>query len=535
METKTTAAEKHGEAARRTYAEPLLEEQTERSVAPDSVMVRQARTTPASLSSTAVLTLQRTVGNHALAHALGRNRRAPRQHVRPPLLSTTAPTHIQRAPGDLMSADDLRKRGGKAKNKKKGGLLGTCYGKVLGGLESLKSQTGEDYAKTVDELRTNTKAWQKKHWFQNFMSRITPFGFKKAKGMRQLSSQLDAPEMKTRISKERFWGAINNPDARTKQEELEQALPSVQEGGEDVSKLGAGSSNKVFSVKVPTPIKTKDGWDRDPEKKKGYAYRLNITTNNTALPPDESDMRSAKKEYNRTVYLPLLARGLGLSTVAQSVQTIGKRGGLESVSELAKGKNLLDILKGKDASDVIGKINDEDLQETMLFDMVFQAGDAHLGNYVLSEEDGVSRLKRIDVDSIFEALNPEFKVDPEKDESKARAGSGIAGLPQANRLLSPKVLDKIKRWDPEKIRTAMENTPGTDGENTFDKVQIDKVVANIKSIRKLVGVDKNKKESGKKLSARELFNAYNREQMPDFDKYLKRPDERFSKLKMSPT
>jgi hypothetical protein len=525
------------------------------------------------ISTHPVLQLQRLVGNRAMVRALGRDRRVAPAPVRPALLPVTSLSLIQRQPDNLMSAEELEKLGGKPKSQK-GGPGATLYSKILQELTSIgsmKEKSGAEYVGHIEDLQSHVNEWRTKYRLRYSLSKSKLLGWSapQTRAVRALETQLTSKAMQEKLNQEKaklskeevplsnkeiearkkqFWEAINDPQAQAKQQELEKVLPSIREA-EDKEKIGAGSSNWVYKVNLPTQTKVKGS---NQSTIKSYAYRTNIHTfdpktfkgTQEEAEPKQKQALRAKKEYDRSVYLPLLARALGIKTVAQSAQAKGRRGRPEAVSEFAKGQSLLKILEsGKTPTG----ISDEDFQENMLFDMVFQAGDPHVGNYMLGEEGGVKRLKRIDVDAVFNTTNPWFVNKPAKekqqiknkyrqrymknkivdeDPSIARAGSALAGLPQANRLLNPKVIDKIKKWNPQAIRKAMENTPGSEGRNTFDKEQIDKVVANILSIQNLVGANK-------KLSARELFNEYNREQATGFDEQLMTLDKLLPKMKLT--
>jgi hypothetical protein len=432
-----------------------------------------------------ILELQHSVGNYGLARALGRTAPAA------PAPAPTAAPVIQRA---VMSAAELEKRGGKGKNKKDGTATG--YTKILqgvGALDATNPRSGE-FATQVEQLQAQTAAWRKKHWFKSMFSGF----FKEARAVRDLDKQLSAPEMKAAVTREKFYAAINDPATRAKQEELEAAASQgwSAASGPGAQKLGVGGSNTVFKVTIPTASAGPGGAAN--KNIKDYAFRFNHSiSQETDWEQQDRLKEQVGKGYDRSVYLPQLARALGITTVNQSAKV--KDDTPAAITELTKGENLATKL-GKGST--LSEIDDNELQETMLYDMVFEASDAHFANYMLGEEGGAQRLKRIDVDDVFDVVNWNYGDPDRPGESLARAGSALAGLPQARRSLSPQLVAKIEKWKPEAMRTAMENAPGTDGRNVFSPREIEKVMANMASLKRLAAQTPTR-------SARDLFDAYN--------------------------
>lgn len=158
----------------------------------------------------------------------------------------------------------------------------------------------------------------------------------------------------------------------------------------------------------------------------------------------------------REVMMPLMARSLGLDTLAISARVKGP-GGETYAANREAGKSGQDIIKQGDQKGLKQMIDTptQQVQDTLLADILFQDSDAHSGQYLFGDQ-GLTKIDNEDLGGDSGA-----HLSGGKDHWAA-AGSFAAALPGARDELTPETLEKIKSWDPEHLAEMMQSA-------TFEK------------------------------------------------------------------
>ena len=305
----------------------------------------------------------------------------------------------------------------------------------------------------------------------------------------------------------------------------------ASKGSQDI--LGKGTFGAVYSL----------GKRDEPTKK--YAVKQSIMSYDKKY--EKYDEK--KLERKRAVYIPLIAKELGFNhmplAVSQEQQEVEQRGkkGSGTVSHLAPGKNaskLLDYEKSvnereinglrnflffydengklqntneeqknallvqqeKENLDQIMKVDEQQIQDTMIFDMLFEYQDGWASQYMIDDK---GTLTKID--------NDDYGLAKGSNSRGEKSSSFVTGLPQANRLLTDKTKDRIRNIDPDHLELmlaaaqykAKDNKDAPKRESLFDAKAIERAKRNLADLQLLIEIG----EEFEGLSGRELFDFYN--------------------------
>lgn len=319
----------------------------------------------------------------------------------------------------------------------------------------------------------------------------------------------------TTVGMEKFLKTLS---PETVKEYRELAAVSGKDDLEDINsenRLAKGGFGEVYSV----------GKRDEPTKK--YVVKQSIQSYN-------SNYDEKKLERKRAVYIPLIAKELGFNhmpvAISQEQQEVEKRGEKQSsiVSHLALGESaskLLDYEESvKDRNDFWGmtkdqqnlalddqgkenlarimKVDKQQIQDTMIFDMLFEYQDGWASQYMIDDK---GTLTKID--------NDDYGLAQGSGRRGEKSSSFVTGLPQANRLLTDKTKDRIRNIDPEHLEgmlaaakyKAKNNKDDPKRESLFDAKAIERAKRNLADLQLLIEIG----EEFEGLSARELFDFYN--------------------------
>jgi hypothetical protein len=494
--------------------------------------VQRLQANPQQTPPLDVLRLQATIGNRAVLRLLeeARSSSTTTGAAAPSATQNVTAVHPQRhgpvVQRALMSHDDLLKRGGKAKmgplarlknlvgknaggsqkntKENKAGEKTTLFGEVLQSLKNMPSKsagiTGNDsYLDQLEGLSGNIQAWRKKHKIQDKL------GTSKARALRELEGQVAAEKVLPGKQKA-FWSKMANPQVQKEQKALEDVAKQMFSDGDTPKPLGAGGFNQI------------------------NAHTLGgNTVTHVSRENKSGDSEADARNIDLGTYLPLLARSLGLTSTVMGARGMKSENEPFMAMPLAPGKSLKSLLKSGEAEDsaAFDKIKDNSLQQSALFDMIFEANDANMDNYNVDAEGNISRF---DLDAVLHEGTPDYANSEDggefgivyKDEKTSRevykAGSSIVGLPQGNNLLTPDILATIRNWNPEQLQSLMLAASSTrDGANVFSDEQAKRVFENTKKIQELT------QGEGENQSIRMLFEQYNRAFGPnEIDRYGKK-------------
>ncbi len=203
-----------------------------------------------------------------------------------------------------------------------------------------------------------------------------------------------------------------------------------------------------------------------------------------------------QQAMQKAVIIPLIARLLGIDTLNLSAEkNWGKALGGDEQPRLLmkklKAKDFESLLNEETGPDErISKIDDDQLQKTVLFDMLFENTDAHMRQYVVSES---GELFKVDQEG--------YLLFAQKRRGGAKAGSFLAGLPQANHMLTSSTLRLVDDWDSTELEGFMRAA------GIFARVQIEHVLENLVTIKDIIKPN---------ITIRELFEKYNGEYLENF-------------------
>jgi hypothetical protein len=377
--------------------------------------------------------------------------------------------------------------------KGKNNLYNSHDQKVLNSLKAEIEETRQSRKAEIEETRQSRKAEIE----ETRQSRIE----KERKRLKKEDFQQKGLKGTT-VGMENFLDTL---DPETVNEYRELAKVSGKDDLKTGRLIGRGAFGAVFSAeKRDEPTKKYAVKDFSMSYKGGY---------------DEK-----KLERKRAVYIPLIAKELGFNhmplTVSQEQEVVEQRDkkGSGIVSHLALGENaskLLDYEESVSDRDDLGgmtkdqqnlakimKVDEQRIQDTMIFDMLFEYQDGWAAQYMIDDK---GTLTKID--------NDDYGLAKGSNHRGEKSSSFVAGLPQANRLLTKETKDRIRNIDLKDLEgmlaaaqyKAKNNKDNPKRESLFDAKAVERAKRNLADLQLLIEIG----DKCKGLSARELFDFYN--------------------------
>jgi len=211
---------------------------------------------------------------------------------------------------------------------------------------------------------------------------------------------------------------------------------------------------------------------------------------------DREAFDKAIEAKKKNIISPLLARSLGVDNLPLAAGAFRNDAPM-IYTQLVKGKDFskLNYDDTDEAGDIkkIKNIDLAQLQKTVLFDMLFENQDAHYKQYMITT---AGELLKIDQEAYL------WEQSKYLDRS-LRAGSFLAGLPQANAPLAPATLAMVKGWNSENLAALMSRA------GIFSEDEVERVQGNMSDIKNLMPSD------GEEKSIRAVFAEYNGYDSPD--------------------